>query len=75
MVGRELAAKDGGAGGAHGADGRGFEGVPKGGVSAPTRRRACRVVHLDVLAVNRAYAVHGRRVDLARSPAPKRPPF
>jgi len=75
VLGRELAAEDGEPGGPHGTDGGGLEGVPKGGVSAPTRRRARRVVDLDVLAVNRAYAVHGRRVALARSPPPKRPPF
>jgi len=69
VVGRELEAKDGGPGGLHGADGRGAEGVPTGGVSAPRRRRACQVVDLDVLAVIRADAVHGRR-DRARAGVP-----
>jgi len=66
VVGREREAKDGAPGGPHGADGRGAEGVPTGGESALRRRRALRVVDLDVLAVVRADSVHGCR-DRARA--------
>jgi len=69
MDGPEREVKNGGPGGPDGADGCGEEGVPTGGVSAPRRRRAGRVVNLDVLAVVRANAVHCRR-DRARAGVP-----